>query len=56
MVLCDDLEEWNVGVVRGRLKREEICIHMADPHYWTANSTIKQLYSNFFKNDKYKNK
>ena len=57
MVLRDDLEEWNVGVVRGRLEREEIRIHMADSHCCTAETALLNNYIPIFlKKDKYKNK
>ena len=48
MVLRDDLEEWNVGVVRGRLEREEIRIHMADSHCCTAETALLNNYIPIF--------
>lgn len=50
-MLCDDLEGWEG--VNGRELREggDVCLHIADPHGWTAetNNGAKQLYSSFKK-------
>ena len=45
-MLCDDLQGWDGGRVAGRLKRKDICIHIADSHCCTTE-TNATLYSNY---------
>ena len=39
LALCDDLEGWDAGG-GGRSKREDICIHIAESLYCTAEMNV----------------